>query len=285
MKIKCPACQAVLTVPDSAAGKVVKCPCGKQLRAPGGGQATSQPASPPGAQPAVNRPASPAPQRTAAGARQPARPATPQTARATPAAGGGVDAALFDELTEQDLQPVASQFSRAQPQGPTSAGGNLVQQYAPPNEVGMAGGGRTEIAAVSSRFAGYLVDVLFLSAGIGVGIGIVVGIAAVSDSDAAAIIAMIVLGLCSLVPVIINAVLITKSGQTVGKKLVGIRIVMDGTNQLPGFLHGWLLRSFIGFFLLSQFVPFYGLVNALMIFSENARMVHDRIAGTIVVRA
>ena len=180
-------------------------------------------------------------------ARQPPRPATPQTARATPAGGGGIDAGLFDELTEQDLQPVASQYAQAQPKASTSAGGNILQQYAPPNEVGMAGGGRTQIAAASSRFAGYLVDVLFLGAGIGVGIGILVGIAAISDTDAAAIIAMIVLGLCSVVPVIINAVLVTKSGQTVGKKLVGIRIVMDGTYQLPGFLHGWFLRSFIGF--------------------------------------
>ena len=283
MKIKCPACQAVLNVPDTAAGKVVKCPCGKQLRAPGG--AAAQPTAQTGAQPAASRPASPMPQPTAAGARQPARPATPQTARAAPAAGGGFDAGLFDELTEQDLQPVASQYTQAQPKAPTSAGGGLLQQYAPPNEVGMVGGGRTEIASASSRFAGYLVDILFLGTGVGVGIGILVGIAAISDTDAAAIIAMILLGLCSLVPVIINAVLITKSGQTVGKKLVGIRIVMDGTYQLPGFLHGWLLRSFIGFFLLSEFVPFYGLVNALMIFSENARMLHDRIAGTIVVRA
>ena len=32
MKIKCPACNAILNMPAGAAGKVVKCPCGKQLR-------------------------------------------------------------------------------------------------------------------------------------------------------------------------------------------------------------------------------------------------------------
>ncbi|MGI9471261.1 MAG: RDD family protein [Rubripirellula sp.] len=271
MKIKCPACQAVLNIPDTAAGKVVKCPCGKQLRAPGGSPAATAQA----AQPA------PAP----AGAARPAAapPARPAARRAPAPQAGGFDAGLFDELTDQDLQPVASQYSTPQTQAPTPAGGGLLNQYAPPSELGYAGGG-TEIAGIGARLAGYMIDVMFIGAGLALGVGIFAALSS-ANSDVAAMIGFAVLILCFMVPVIVNAVLITKSGQTVGKKVVGTRIVMERTYQTPGFLHGWLLRSFIGFFVLSEIVPFYGLVNVLMVFSENARMVHDRIAGTIVVKA
>jgi len=34
MKIKCPACEAVLSISVDTAGKIVKCPCGRQLRVP-----------------------------------------------------------------------------------------------------------------------------------------------------------------------------------------------------------------------------------------------------------
>ena len=84
MKIKCPGCSATLQIPESAAGKVVKCKCGKQLRAPGG-------------QPGGGQAAAPAPSRPAAAPRQ-ARPAP------APAATSG----LFDELTDTDLAPVKS---------------------------------------------------------------------------------------------------------------------------------------------------------------------------------
>jgi hypothetical protein len=82
MKIKCPGCAATLQIPDSAAGKVVKCKCGKQLRAPGGQAASGQAAAQP---------------RPAAGSSQ-ARPAP------APAPASG----LFDELTDTDLAPIRS---------------------------------------------------------------------------------------------------------------------------------------------------------------------------------
>ncbi|MCS7467090.1 hypothetical protein NZK35_10570 [Stieleria sp. ICT_E10.1] len=90
MKIKCPGCASLLQIPDTAAGKVVKCKCGKQLRAPGGPAATTAQAKPPAQ----------AGQGASAATRAPAqsRPlATP-----APAAAAG----LFDELTETDLAPI-----------------------------------------------------------------------------------------------------------------------------------------------------------------------------------
>lgn len=90
MKIKCPGCASLLQIPDSAAGKVVKCKCGKQLRAP------SPKAAAPAAQPSAQTPAQPAPPSAAAPA-----PYDP-FASTTPAKTG----TIFDELTDTDLTPV-----------------------------------------------------------------------------------------------------------------------------------------------------------------------------------
>lgn len=105
MQLKCPGCSRTLKIPDSAAGKVVKCPCGKQLRAPGGqpragtpSQATGQPKPRPTTQkprPTTQKPSRPSPQ---------------------PSAFGGVDEMMFDELTDSDMQPVSvPQFAQAKP--------------------------------------------------------------------------------------------------------------------------------------------------------------------------
>ncbi len=90
-------------------------------------------------------------------------------------------------------------------------------------------------------------------------------------------------GLIVLFVLAVQAYLVTVSGQTIGKKIVGIRIVkLDGS--LPGFVNGVLLRGFIGKFALS-FVPFYGLVDILFIFREDRRCVHDLVGSTRVVNA
>lgn len=79
--------------------------------------------------------------------------------------------------------------------------------------------------------------------------------------------------------------LITTVGQSIGKRALRIRIVrLDGT--LPGFVNGVILRAWIIGAL--QAVPYVGgfinLVDILMIFGEDRRCLHDRIAGTIVVQ-
>ena len=102
MKIKCPACSTTLDIPAAAAGKVVKCPCGQQLKAPAApagtptqAAASAKPAPP---KPAPAKPA-PAPAKPAP-AKKPAAAPVPQ-----PVAAG---ADLFDQLTEDDYQPIKS---------------------------------------------------------------------------------------------------------------------------------------------------------------------------------
>jgi uncharacterized RDD family membrane protein YckC len=81
--------------------------------------------------------------------------------------------------------------------------------------------------------------------------------------------------------------LISTRGQSLGKRMLGIRIVKHGDDAKPGFLHGWLLRNFVPG--LIGAVPYLGalfvLVNVCFIFGEERRCVHDYIAGTKVVKA
>jgi uncharacterized RDD family membrane protein YckC len=73
-----------------------------------------------------------------------------------------------------------------------------------------------------------------------------------------------------------------KNGQSIGKKLVGIKVVRkDGTPVSVGRVV--LLRNVVVKCL--SFIPFFGLVNVLFIFAESRQCLHDRIADTIVVVA
>jgi uncharacterized RDD family membrane protein YckC len=74
-------------------------------------------------------------------------------------------------------------------------------------------------------------------------------------------------------------------GTTIGKRLADVRVVTLHGGP-PGFVSGVLFRSG----LMASFQALGGLgaplaiVDALMVFSENGRTLHDRIAGTRVVR-
>ncbi len=90
----------------------------------------------------------------------------------------------------------------------------------------------------------------------------------------------------ALVMAIVNWVLIAQSGQSLGKKIVGTRIVrLDGS--LPGFGYGVAMRAWVPGVI--GLIPWIGglfsLVNILFIFGQDRRCIHDQIAGTRVVVA
>jgi len=83
----------------------------------------------------------------------------------------------------------------------------------------------------------------------------------------------------------LNGVLLLKHGQTIGKRLTGIRITRpDGGAVPPARLIG--LRYGIGYLLavLPWVQMVYALVDCLMIFGASRRCLHDHLAGSIVVR-
>lgn len=84
---------------------------------------------------------------------------------------------------------------------------------------------------------------------------------------------------------IYNLISLATRGQSIGKRIVGIRIVTYPDCQNPGGVKTIVLRGFVNG--LIGAVPLlggiYSLVDTLFIFSEGHRCLHDRIAGTMVV--
>jgi uncharacterized RDD family membrane protein YckC len=85
----------------------------------------------------------------------------------------------------------------------------------------------------------------------------------------------------------VQCYLLTKHGQSIGKRLMKTRIVDVDDGRNPGFVRTVLLRTILNAVLGA--IPFagsvYSLVDVLFIFREDRRCVHDLIAGTKVVRA
>lgn len=72
------------------------------------------------------------------------------------------------------------------------------------------------------------------------------------------------------------------NGQSLGKQLLGVRVVRSDGGAVSGGTAA--SREMLGVFLLGL-VPFYGLVDALMVpIAERGRSIHDRIADTLVIR-
>jgi len=86
--------------------------------------------------------------------------------------------------------------------------------------------------------------------------------------------------------VIVNIKLLVNHGQTIGKKVLSIKIVdLDG--NLPG-MKKHLLKRYAVYFLPGQ-IPFGGqffsMLNILFIFGKEKRCIHDLVAETKVVMA
>ena len=81
-----------------------------------------------------------------------------------------------------------------------------------------------------------------------------------------------------------NLYYLHRDGQTLGKKVVGIRILRSDTS--PCELWRVIVLRFLPITLLGAIPllgPIVSLVDALMIFGEERRCLHDLIADTIVV--
>ncbi len=145
-------------------------------------------------------------------------------------------------------------------------------------------------ASIVARFFANLLDSLYMVTAFGLGLLAVFAAAAVglvempeqgqSRFDPTI---LIIFSFIPIVATIIQWNLIATRGQTLGKLVVCIRMItMDG--RLPGFLHGVVLRNWVRA-LLGAFVPLFGLIDVLFIFSDSKRCIHDYLAGTRVVQA
>jgi uncharacterized RDD family membrane protein YckC len=72
------------------------------------------------------------------------------------------------------------------------------------------------------------------------------------------------------------------NGQSIAKKMLGIKVVRkDGSPVSLGRIF-WL-RNFVNALL--GIIPFYGIIDALLIFGEPRQCIHDKLADTMVIKA
>lgn len=152
-------------------------------------------------------------------------------------------------------------------------------------------GMRQQLASRLSRLGAILVDGLVA---LPAGAVLMVGAALVDDgprrnqAQNIAGVLIILLGVSLVLAInIYQWYMISKTGQSIGKKSLGIRIVHYDTGQVPGFVHGVLLRLWVpGMIAAIPCVgPFFALIDPLMIFGEERRCLHDYLATTAVVEA
>ncbi|HWG31082.1 MAG TPA: RDD family protein [Steroidobacteraceae bacterium] len=182
---------------------------------------------------------------------------------------------------------------------------NTQNPYAPPaarvEDVAEASG-PGELAGRGTRFGAILLDALIL--GVAEGPAIFGGIKALAAGGAAggaaamtdrmAILSamylhnpyMPITGVLFCIWAIITIVFVARNGQSIGKRICGIKVVRtDGSKA--SFWRIFLLRNLVNG--IPSLIPIvstiYFLVDSLMIFSESRQCLHDKIASTLVVKA
>ena len=113
---------------------------------------------------------------------------------------------------------------------------------------------------------------------------VIVGSVAKGDADGAS--TLLAAGLVGSVGFVVwlyvTITFMKRSGQSIGKKLLNIKVVRsDGTAATLGRLI-WM-RNVLNWFI--SIVPLYGIVDTLFIFGESRQCLHDKIADTIVINA
>lgn len=142
-----------------------------------------------------------------------------------------------------------------------------------------------DLAGRGARLGAYLIDVITIGV-VGGGIAYALGwFEGLMRQDPTAVVSVLLLTI--VVFGVINGRWLVTRGQTVGKRLVGVRIVDARTREIVPLVKSYGLR-FIVVQAITQ-MPFAGpvlaLVDPLFIFGERRRCLHDYLAGTIVVQA
>lgn len=81
---------------------------------------------------------------------------------------------------------------------------------------------------------------------------------------------------------VLQAFLLHKFGQSVGKKALGIQIVDEQSHEKTNITRSFLIRSVV-FIILNYFVFIIALIDFAFIFTKRHRTLHDRLAKTVVI--
>jgi uncharacterized RDD family membrane protein YckC len=133
-----------------------------------------------------------------------------------------------------------------------------------------------QYAGLGARFAASIIDVVIVAIAMGV-VGALLGGNGADGFNVEGMAALVLF----LIPPVYWSVMEATWGATVGKNLMGIKVVkVDGTSPI-----GWgpaVIRNLI------RFAPVYAVATTIGVFailrSPNQQRVFDRFAGTVVVR-
>lgn len=78
---------------------------------------------------------------------------------------------------------------------------------------------------------------------------------------------------------------LTTQGQSIGKKALGLRILKEDTGANGGFVTNVLMRTILPAIIGQLTCGLFSLIDVLFIFSDDQKCLHDKMAGTIVVKA
>ena len=92
------------------------------------------------------------------------------------------------------------------------------------------------------------------------------------------------MGIYVVLMLIMQAIFISKSGQSVGKKLVKIQIVDAETDQKVNLMRGFSLRSVIFIVLNLVFFPFITVLDHVFALTKKRQTLHDKLAKTKVIK-
>ena len=177
-------------------------------------------------------------------------------------------------------------FSAVAPQGPPLPRGSAEKQGLFKSASQSANTGTQAAPSVladrGSRLGAAALDILLYA--LSVALGSVMFSKAGSDIEKGIAVGLIAVGLIAVA--IAQWVYLIRHGQTLGKKMLGIRIVKVSDEAIPGFGKIVLLRTLIPALLTG--IPVVGLIlfliDALLIFRDDRRCVHDLIAETKVIK-
>lgn len=200
-----------------------------------------------------------------------------------PYAPGGGDPAQAGPVGQNPYGPAAQAQQPhnpyANPYGPATTS----NPYAPPQAPAYGGsyGATTDMHVLADR--GTRLGASLIDSGLYLACFLVAVPFLVTENDALIGIGVL-LGLSAFLGLgIYQWVLISRQGQTLGKKWTGIKIVkVDGSDV--DFTSGVILRSWV-IGAINAIVGIVGIVDVLMIFAEDRRCLHDHIAGTKVIVA
>lgn len=80
----------------------------------------------------------------------------------------------------------------------------------------------------------------------------------------------------------VTIVNVKRNGQSLGKKMVGVKVVRSSGAAVSLGRVFWLRNVVNG---VLSIIPLYGIVDVLFIFGESRQCLHDKLADTIVIKA